>query len=345
LAHFIGERGKLFGKNGLHAVGKRLIGLVMDFDEQAIRANRDGSAGKRQNFVALACAVAGIDKDRQVTALLDGGDDGEVERVAGKIGERSNASLAQHHIVITFGEDVFRGHQEFVERGGHTPFQENGLFGVAGALEEREILHVARSDLDNVRVLLDEVERFIVDGFRDDPETVSGADFRKNLQSCFTETLKTVRRSTGLVRAAPEEAGTGFFDAFGDRQALFLGFDGTGAGDKSHVLAANDDVAGRRGNSKDGVFFLGVAADQFVGFANGDAFDDAGEGFENAEVDCAPIASDTDGGSNRTGNGMRFEAEAFDALAHSTNLLLGSVRLHDNQHGWLPKYRSNLFGA
>src|SRR5690242_12640776 len=106
----------------------------MDLYEQAVGANRDGGAGKRQNFVAFASAVAGIDEDRQVAALLNGGDDGEVERVAGEIGERSNAALTENDAVIAFGQDVFGGHQEFVERGGHTAFQEDGLFGAAGAL-------------------------------------------------------------------------------------------------------------------------------------------------------------------------------------------------------------------
>src|SRR5882724_4830117 len=82
LAHFVGEDGKFFGQDGLHAVGEGFVRLVMDFDEQAIGTNGDGSAGQWENLVALASAVAGIDEDGQVAALLDGGDHGEVERVA-----------------------------------------------------------------------------------------------------------------------------------------------------------------------------------------------------------------------------------------------------------------------
>ena len=82
LAHFVGKDGKFFGEDGLHAVGEGFVRLVMDFDEQAISANGDGRTGERKNLVALAGTVAGIDEDGQVAALLDGGDDGEVERVA-----------------------------------------------------------------------------------------------------------------------------------------------------------------------------------------------------------------------------------------------------------------------
>ena len=82
MAHFVGEGDKFLGELGLHAVGERLVWLVMDFDEQAIGADRDGGARQRQNFVALACAVAGIDKNGEMAAFFDGGDYGEIKRIA-----------------------------------------------------------------------------------------------------------------------------------------------------------------------------------------------------------------------------------------------------------------------
>ena len=82
LAHFVGEDGKFFGEDGLHAVGESFVRLVMDFDEQAIGADGDSCAGERKNFVALAGAMAGIDEDGEVAAFFDGWDYGEIERVA-----------------------------------------------------------------------------------------------------------------------------------------------------------------------------------------------------------------------------------------------------------------------
>jgi len=82
LAHFVGEDREFFREDGLHAVGEGFVRFVMNFDEQAIGSDGDGSAGEGKNFVALAGAVARIDKDGQVAALLDRGDNGEVERVA-----------------------------------------------------------------------------------------------------------------------------------------------------------------------------------------------------------------------------------------------------------------------
>src|SRR5260370_10810164 len=107
----------------------------MDFDEQAISANGYGRARKRQNFVALAGAVAGIDEDGKMAALFHGRNNGEVEGVARKIGECADAALAEHHVVIALGEDVLGSHEELVEGGGHAAFEENGPFGTARALQ------------------------------------------------------------------------------------------------------------------------------------------------------------------------------------------------------------------
>ena len=82
MAHFVGEGEEFLGEEGLHAVGERFVRLVMNFDEETIGADGYGGAGERQNFVALAGAVAGIDKDWEMAAFFYGGNDGEVERVA-----------------------------------------------------------------------------------------------------------------------------------------------------------------------------------------------------------------------------------------------------------------------
>ncbi len=333
LTYFVGEGGEFFGEDGLHAVGEGFVRLMVHFDDEAIGADGNSGAGKRQNFVALAGAVAGIDENGEVAALFDGGNDREVEGIAGKIGEGANAAFAEHDVVIAFGEDVFGGHEKFVEGGRHAAFEQDGFFGAAGALEEREILHIAGADLDDVGVFLNEVEGFVVDGLGDNAEAVGSADFRKDFEALFTEALEAIGGSARLVCAAAEEPCAGFFDALGDGQALRFRFDSTGAGDEGNVIAANDDIAGRRGDAQDGIFFLGVAADEFVRFADRDAFDDTGKGFEDTKVDGVFVASDADGGANRAGDGMRFQAEAFDTLADLANLLLGGMGLHYYKHG------------
>ena len=337
MADFGKEFGELVGEDGLDAVGEGFVGFVVDFDEEAIGADSDGGAGKGQNFVALAGAVRGIDEDGQVAALLDGGNDGKIEGVAGEVGEGAHAALAEHDVVVALGEDVFGGHEKFVERGGHAALEKDGKFGAAGALEEREILHVARADLDDVGVFLDEVQGFVVDGFGDDAEAELLADMREDFQAREAESLERVRRSTRLIGAAAEKADAGGLELLGNGEALLFGFDGAWSGDHGDVRAADEDVAGRRGDFDDGVFFFHVAGDEFVGLGDRDALDDAGHGFECAEVDSARIAGDADGGAAGTGDRVGFQAEGFDAIANGSYLFFGGVGLHDYEHGWRPR--------
>ncbi len=163
------------------------------------------------------------------------------------------------------------------------------------------------------------------------------ANFRENLEALFAEALKTIRGSARLVSAAAEEPHARFLEASGDGQALLLGFDRAGTRDEGDLIATDDDVAGGRGDSQNTVFLFGVAADKFVRLADGDALDDAGEGLEDAEVDGALVAGDADGGAEGARHGMGLQTEAFNALANFANLLLGGVRLHYNQHGWLSR--------
>jgi hypothetical protein len=84
LADLAGEFGKLIGNDGLDPIGESFLGLVVDFDEQAVGSHGDCGARERKNLVALAGAVARIDEDGQVAAFLDGGNDRKVQSVAGK---------------------------------------------------------------------------------------------------------------------------------------------------------------------------------------------------------------------------------------------------------------------
>jgi hypothetical protein len=47
LAHFLGEDREFLGEDGLHAVRKSFVRLVMNFDEEAVRTDRHSSPGKR----------------------------------------------------------------------------------------------------------------------------------------------------------------------------------------------------------------------------------------------------------------------------------------------------------
>ena len=152
----------------------------MHFDDEAVSAYGNRRAGKRKDLVALSSAMARVDQDWQVTTFFYRRHNCKIESVARKIRKGANAAFAEHHVVIAFGQNVFGGHQEFVEGGGHAALQQNGLFRTARPLEEREILHIAGANLDHVGVFFHQVERFVVDGLGDDAESEGFADLGKN---------------------------------------------------------------------------------------------------------------------------------------------------------------------
>lgn len=124
----------------------------------------------------------------------------------------------------------------------------------------------------------------------------------------------------------------GGFELLRDGEALLFGFHRAGTGDHGDVRTADFHFTGGSGDGEDGIFFFDVAGNEFVRLGDGDAVDDAGHGFENAEVDGAGVAGDADGGASNAGDGMRFEAERFDFVANGADLCVGGVGLHDDEH-------------
>src|SRR6516164_43669 len=99
----------------------------MYLDKDAVRTDSNRSAGERKYLGTLASPVAGIDEDGQVTQALHRGNDAQIEGVAGVVGERTHAALAEDYLVVALAHHVFGCHQEFFEGRGHTAFEEHGL--------------------------------------------------------------------------------------------------------------------------------------------------------------------------------------------------------------------------
>ena len=78
LADFVCEDGEFFGKDGLHAVGKGFVWLVMHFNEKAVGTDGDRGAREWQYLVTLAGAVGGVDENGKMTAVLDRGDNSKI---------------------------------------------------------------------------------------------------------------------------------------------------------------------------------------------------------------------------------------------------------------------------
>jgi len=78
LFYFLAELREFFRDDGLHPVGKRPFRIVMNFHEQPVGPDSHRRARKRQYFVALACTVARVHKNRQMAALLYSGHDSKI---------------------------------------------------------------------------------------------------------------------------------------------------------------------------------------------------------------------------------------------------------------------------
>src|ERR1019366_5294652 len=249
--------------DGLRTVRERLLRLMVHFNHHTICTDGNRSARHWQHFVALARAVAWVDKDWQVAELLHGGNNAEVERITRVIGKRAHAALAEDHFVVALAHDVLGGHEKFVERGRHAAFEQHRHAQTASALEQRKILHVARANLHDVSPLRDQIEGFIVDGFGDDAQAKLIPDLRHDFERIDAEALKCVWRGAGLVGASAEELGTRGGNLLGDGESLFAALDGAGPGHDGEVATADGGVGA--GKADDGIFFFDVAASELVG--------------------------------------------------------------------------------
>ena len=113
---------------------------------------------------------------------LDVRDRREVERVARVVGERAHAALAEDDLVVALGEEVLGREQQLLDRRRHAALEEHGLAQAAEPLQQREVLHVARADLQAVGVLGDEVDGLGVEHLGDDRQPRLGAHAREDLR-------------------------------------------------------------------------------------------------------------------------------------------------------------------
>ena len=98
----------------------------------------------------------------------DGGHRREIQGVARMQRESPYPALTQNHLVIPLRHDVLRGEQPFIERRGHATLQKDRQLRSSGASEQRKVLHIARPDLNDVAVLLNQIHSGKIERFRHD---------------------------------------------------------------------------------------------------------------------------------------------------------------------------------
>ena len=81
----------------------------------------------------------------------------EIQRVTRVLREGADAALAEDDLIVALGHDVLGSQQPFVERRRKAALQKYGQTRLTRAIQQREVLHVARADLNNVAVTFDKI--------------------------------------------------------------------------------------------------------------------------------------------------------------------------------------------
>ena len=169
----------------------------------------------------------------------------EVEREARRGLERADAALAQHHVLVALLEDVVGGHQQLVERRRQPALEQHRLAELAGDLEQRVVLHVARADLDHVGVLGDRARRAGVSSSSVTTGRPVSARASARISSAGgAEPLERERRRARLERAAAQHRRAGRLRPCARRSSV-CSRDSTvhGPAIRQNVVAAADRAA------------------------------------------------------------------------------------------------------
>ncbi len=207
--------GEGVGGDGLRTVGHGVGGVRVDLDDEAVGAAGDGGIAHGWDEACVSGALGRVDDDGEMGLLMDVGNDGEGEGVAGVVFESANAALAEDDVGVSGGEDVFGRLEVFVDGHGHAALVEDGLAGFAGGFEKLEVLGIAGADLEAVCVFGDEIDFGGGEDFGDDGEAGFLARLSEEFEAGFAEALEGVRVGTGLECAAAEGVGTSGFTFFG----------------------------------------------------------------------------------------------------------------------------------
>ncbi len=109
-------------------------------------------------------------------------------------------------------------------------FSRTGLRYPAGAAQQGKVLHVPGADLDDVGIFRHQFQGVLVHGLGDDEQAGLFPHLLQGSSARPCPSLVAVRGGAGLVGAAPEDAGPGGLDLFGDGQGLGFAFHRAGAG-------------------------------------------------------------------------------------------------------------------
>ncbi len=222
---------------------------MVRLDDQTISLRRHARLAERNDQVAPAGGVRRVDDHRKVREPLRHDYRREVQREARRRLERPYPPLAQDHVLPALFGYVLRRQQPLFDRRREAPLEDDAVVGPgdrrADALQEREVRHVARAYLDDLRVLHDELYILGVHDLGDGLEAELARDLGEYLQALLAQALEGVRGGAGLEGAAADILVSGLFDGLGRGDELVVALDGAGAGDNPERAGLYHTVLGR----------------------------------------------------------------------------------------------------
>src|ERR1700676_3934278 len=174
--------------------------------------------------------------------------------------EGAHAAFAQNHLVVAFRKNVLSRHEKLFERGRHTALQQDRLARASGPAQEREVLYVARADLDAVSEFFHQVECFNIDGLGYDAKSSFVAGVGKVSQTLFAQALKSIWRGAGFISSAPQQVCAGGLDGASGSQNLFAALHRAGARAECELGSADWNAS----DLNHGIVRLHFATDQLI---------------------------------------------------------------------------------
>ena len=129
----------------------------------------------------------------------------DIERVARPLLVSADAALDEDDVRIAAADDVLRGIQELLQRGGQAALEDDRLGLLAQRAQQEAVLHVARAHPEDVDVIQHHIDLALVHDLAGDEHAILVGHLAGDLQAFLAQALEFVRRGTRLVGHAAQD--------------------------------------------------------------------------------------------------------------------------------------------
>ena len=197
-----------------------------------------------------------------------------------------------------------------------------------------EILHIARTDLNQIGIFRHDLDIVLIDNLSDDAQPRLISDIAENFESLKPEALEIIRTRTWLERAAAQELCTGFLDLYRNIVDLLIALHRAGPR-HDRQLFPSDGEARHVHNT---VRRMKVSADQFILLCNTNCFLNTIHHVHLKPRNELLISNHTDDKSILALGEMCAKPCLFNFRRDLVNIRLCGSRIHNNNHNAPPSY-------